>query len=36
VVVAVGLWVIGMVLSRIWPSTEVLENRDRKHFPFGI
>lgn len=26
VVVAVGLWVIGMLLSRIWPSAEALEN----------
>jgi hypothetical protein len=36
VVVALGLWVIGMVLSWVWPSAEVLESRDQKHFPFSI
>lgn len=36
IVVAAGLWAIGMVLSWIWPATERLPNRDRKHFPFFI
>jgi hypothetical protein len=35
VVVAVGLWGIGMVLSWIWPA-ERLDSRDRKHFPPSI
>ena len=36
VIVAVGLWVMGLVLSLIWPSTQVLQNRERNHFPFSI
>ncbi|MFS8084821.1 MAG: hypothetical protein ACMG6H_04270 [Acidobacteriota bacterium] len=35
VIVAASLWVIGMVLSWIWPATQRLES-DRKHFPFSI
>ncbi len=35
-VVAAGLWVIGMVLSWVWPSTPRLQNHDPKHFPFSI
>ena len=35
-VAAAGLWVIGMVLSWVWPSTPRLQNHDPKHFPFSI
>ncbi len=35
-VVAAGLWVIGMVLSWVWPSTPRLQNHEPKHFPFSI
>jgi hypothetical protein len=35
-VVAAGLWVIGLVLSWVWPSTPRLQDREEKHFPFSI
>ncbi len=35
-VVAACLWVIGMVLRWLWPSTQGLQDRERKHFPFSI
>ena len=36
VIVAVGLWVMGLALSLIWPSTQVLQDREPNDFPFSI
>jgi hypothetical protein len=35
-VVAAGLWVIGLVLSWVWPSTPRLPDSEGRHFPFSI
>jgi hypothetical protein len=35
-VVAASLWVIGKVLSWVWPETPRLQDQEKKHFPFSI
>ena len=35
-IVAAGLWVMGLLLSLIWPSSQVLQNREPNDFPFSI